>query len=53
MNKDGKDEQIVALKRKNKEYEEQLRVLGKQNEEFKKNEAASEQKIKALNEMQA
>ena len=51
MYKDSKDELIVMLKRKNKEFEEQIKILTKENEEFKKGDSAAEQKIKALNEI--
>jgi len=42
---------IVTLKRRNVELEEQMKILGKQVEELKKGDSASEQKIKALSEM--
>ena len=51
MLKDHKDEMIVMLKRKNAEQEEQLKTLGKQNEDMKKGDTAAESKIKALTEM--
>ena len=42
MLKDHKDEMIVMLKRKNTEFEEQLKQLGKQCEEMKKGDTAAE-----------
>ena len=42
MYKDSKDELIVMLKRKNKEFEEQIKILTKENEEFKKGDSAAE-----------
>jgi hypothetical protein len=51
MLKDHKDEMIVMLKRKNVELEDQLKQLGKSNEELKKGDSAAESKIKALNDM--
>lgn len=51
MFKDTKDEMIVMLKRKNQEYEEQLRAMNKQMEEMKKGETGAELKIRALSEM--
>ena len=42
MYKDNKDEQIVSLNRKNKEYEEKLKTLIKENEELKKVETTSD-----------
>ena len=51
MFKDTKDEMIVMLKRKNQEYEEQLRAINKQMEEMKKGETGAELKIRALSEM--
>ncbi len=44
---------IVMLKRKTQEYEEQIRVLGKQIDDMRKGETGAEQKIAALNEMHA
>lgn len=41
------------LKRKNTELSEQLSLLSKQCEEYKKGDTAAETKIKALNEMHA
>ena len=46
-----KDEMVVMLQRKNKELEEQIKILRKQGEEYKKGEHGAESKIKALNEM--
>ena len=51
MFKDTKDEMIVMLKRKNQEYEEQLRAMNKQMEEMKKGETGAELKIRTLSEM--
>ena len=42
MLKDHKDEMIVMLKRKNAEYEEQLKNIAKMNDEFKKGDSAAE-----------
>ena len=53
MFKDQKDEMIVLLKRKNTELNEQLTILNKQCDEYKKGDSAAETKIKALNEMHA
>jgi hypothetical protein len=53
MFKDQKDEMIVMLKRKNQELSEQLNLLVKQCEEYKKGDSAAETKIKALNEVNA
>jgi hypothetical protein len=53
MFKDQKDEMIVMLKRKNAELGEQLALLAKQCEEYKKGDTAADTKIKALNEMHA
>lgn len=53
MQKEYKDEMIVMLKRENAEQKEQLKVLQKANEEFKKGDTLAEAKIKALNDMHA
>ena len=42
MYKDNKDEQIITLRRKNKEYEDQLKVIVKENEELKKAEGTTD-----------
>ena len=42
MYKDNKDEQIITLRRKNKEYEDQLKVFVKENEELKKAEGTTD-----------
>jgi|LauGreDrversion4_2_1035121.scaffolds.fasta_scaffold33709_5 hypothetical protein len=42
MFKDSKDEMIVMLKRKTQEYEEQIRVLGKQIDDMRKGETGAE-----------
>ena len=46
-----KDELINLLKKKHDEAKAENTILKKQNEEFKKGNAGSEQQIKALNEM--
>jgi hypothetical protein len=53
MFKDQKDEMIVMLKRKNQELTDQLNLLVKQCEEYKKGDSAAESKIKAINEVNA
>ena len=49
--KNVKEEMVVMLQRKNKEQEEQVKLLRKQLEDLKKGESGAENKIKALNEM--
>jgi len=44
---------IIMLKRKNAELDEQLKLMTKQNAEFKKGDTLAESKIKALEEMHA
>lgn len=53
MIKDQKDDMIIMLKRKNAELDEQVKILTKQNGEFKKGDSLAENKIKALEEMHA
>lgn len=52
LNKDQtKDELIMLLKKNYDQAKQENATLKKQNEEFKKGNAGSEEQIKALNEM--
>ena len=53
MLKDHRDEAIALLKRKNAELEDQLKQLGRQNQELQRGDGASEAKLRAANEVHA
>ena len=51
MSKTVKDEMVIMLQRKNKEYEATIGRLRSDIDDMKKGEGGAEQKIKVLNEM--